>query len=302
MRAACPLVLLNAGTAIIEGKRRMQSRIGKLASSPVISIENDCLVSTGLRLMCDRQVGCLIVLSQGEPVGILTERDIVFAANWMLGQSSITIGQVMNKQVATVHKDLTVQQVCEVFRTRHIRHLVVVDDRGRAKGIFSRSDLVRVMEKTVFAAVPDVSGIMSAKVWMVEPDTTARYALSLMARHAISGVVVVKDARPLGFFTERDVVQMITGGHDLMNATVGEALKSPAVCIPCETPPGRALALMQKKSVRRLVVLGDRQEIVGILTQTDLSRKLDCCRIFDHQDSSLRTGQQRDSSLADTRM
>jgi predicted transcriptional regulator len=280
----------------------MQSRVGKLASSPVISIDRECLVSAGLQLMCNRKVGCLIVLSQGEPVGILTERDIVFAANWMLGQSNITIGQVMNKQVATIHKDLTVQQVCEVFRTQHIRHLVVVDDCGRAKGIFTRSDLVRVMEKTVFAAVPDVSGIMSAKVWMVEPETTARYALSLMARHAISGVVVVRDTRPLGFFTERDVVQMITGGYDLMNATVGETFKSPAVCIPCETPPGKAIALMQKKSVRRLVVLGDRQEIVGVLTQTDLSRRLDCCQIFDSQDSCLQTGQQQDISPADTRM
>ena len=296
------MVLLKTGAVIIEGKGRMQSRIGKLASCPVISIEMECLVSAGLQLMCNRKVGCLIVLSQGEPVGILTERDIVFAANWMLGQSNITIGQVMNKQVLTIHKDLTVQQVCEVFRNHDIRHLVVVDDRGRAKGIFSRSDLVRIMKKTVFAAVSDVSGIMSTKVWMVEPEMTARYALSLMARHAISGVVVVREARPLGFFTERDVVQMITGGYDLMNAEVGEALKSPAVCISRETTPGKAIAVMRKKSVRRLVVLDDRQEIVGILTQTDLSRKLDCCRIFDHQDSSLRTGQQRDSSLADTRM
>jgi predicted transcriptional regulator len=252
--------------------------------------------------MCNRKVGCLIVLSQGEPVGILTERDIVFAANWMLGQSDITIGQVMNKQVLTIHKDLTVQEVCEVFRSQSIRHLVVVDDHGRANGIFTRSDLVRIMVKSVFATVPDVSGIMSAKVWMVEPEMTARYALSLMARHAISGVVVAKDDQPLGFFTERDIVQMITSGYDLMNATVSEALMSPAVCISHETSPGKAIAIMQKKSVRRLVVLGDKQEIVGILTQTDLSRKLDCCQIFDRQDLALQTGQQRDLDLADTHM
>ncbi|MCK4536865.1 MAG: CBS domain-containing protein [Desulfuromonadales bacterium] len=261
----------------------MRSKVGRLASSPVISVDIECLVSEGLQLMCARSVSCLIVLSGGEPISILTERDVVFAANWMLGQADLRIGQVMNKQVMTINKGMTVQEVCEVFRGNSVRHLVVVDSRGQATGIFTRSDLVRIMEKSAFAGMSDVSGLMSAKVWHVEPETTARYALSIMARHAISGVVVVKGGKPIGIFTERDVVRMITSGSDLTNYPVGDVLTSPAVCIAVGTAPRQAIALMQNKSVRRLVVLDSLGEMVGILTKTDLSRSLACCEVSDKQ-------------------
>lgn len=269
----------------------MRLKVGRLASSPVVSVEMECLVSTGLQLMSARRVSCLIVSSGGEPVGILTERDIVFAANWMLGQSDITIGQVMNKEVITISKNISIREVCELFRDNSIRHLVIVDGQGQAVGIFTLSDLMRAVGKKILVPGSSVAGIMSSRVWQVEPGTTARYALSLMARHAISGVVVVKEGKPLGFFTERDVVRMITGGSDLMHDLVGDVLTSPAVCLSTEASPRQAAALMQSKSVRRLVILDSQAEIAGILTKTDLSRSLDCCQLFgqpplDEQDGS----------------
>jgi predicted transcriptional regulator len=257
----------------------MRSTIGRLASSPVVTVETDSLVREGLALMCAKNVSSLIVLSGTEPVGILTERDVVFAANWMQGQSDLRVGQVMNKQVRTVNRDLTVREVCEIFQACSLRHLVVVDHREQMTGVFTRTDLVQIMDKTVFSDVSDISGLMSPKVWHVVPSTPARYALSLMARHAISGVLVMDAMRPVGFFTEKNILGLITAGRDLADCSIAETTVSPVVETPTSTTPSQAIALMKNRSVRRLLVLDQLGEIAGVLTQTDLSRSLDCCKV-----------------------
>jgi CBS domain-containing protein len=158
------------------------------------------------------------------------------------------------------------------------------------------------MEKSVFAGVSDISALMSKKVWHVEPETTARYALSLMARHAISGVVVVEDGKPVGVFTERNAVRMITSGSDLTHHPVGEAQIAPAVCIDIGATPHQAIALMQNKAVRRLVVLNGQGGIVGILTQTDLSRPLDCCDASEKQHLADQAAKHQSAGQAEVRI
>jgi len=257
----------------------MRSTIGRLASSPVATVAGDSLVSESLALMCARRVSSLIVLANDKPVGILTERDIVFAANWMLGESNLTVEQVMNTQVMIVNKGLSVKDACVIFQDNNIRHLVVVDNRQVMTGVFTRTDLVKVLDQKVFADVADISALMSSKVLSVTPDTPARYALSLMARHAISGVLVKDALRPLGFFTEKDVVRLIISGQDLPNCPIAAATLSPLVVASAGTTPAQALALMNRESARRLLIVDQDETIVGVLTQTDLSRRLDCCKI-----------------------
>lgn len=257
----------------------MRSPIGRLASSPVATVAADSLVSDGLSLMCARGISSLIVLAKDKPVGILTERDIVFAANWMLGQSDLKVGQVMNTQVMIVNKGMTIKEACGIFQDNIIRHLVVVDNREEMTGVFTRTDLVKVLDKNVFSGVDDISALMSPKILSVSPETPARYALSLMARHAISGVLVKDGLRPLGFFTEKDVVRLIISGQDLTNCPITAASMSPLVTTSPETTPAQALTLMNRESVRRLLVVDQDETIAGVLTQTDLSRRLDCCKI-----------------------
>ena len=48
----------------------------------------------------------------------------------------------MNPSPYTALMDTCVTQVFEVFRTMGLRHLVVLDDQGRALGIITRKDLI----------------------------------------------------------------------------------------------------------------------------------------------------------------
>lgn len=264
----------------------MHSTIGRLARGPVATIDAQGSVRDCLELMNSRDVGFLVVLADNQPVGILTERDVVFAANWMLGQPDLQVGQVMNKEVVTAESGTTVKEACELFRDRGIRHLVIVDRRGRLSAVFTQTDLVHALDRQVFAENTKVAELMSRRVLQVSPGTSARYALSLMARHAISGVLVVDELQPLGFFTEKHVLRLIADGRDLNEYTLAQASIAPAVTIAQRDHPLRAIALMKKRSVRRLLVVDQAEAVVGVLTRTDLSRGLQCCRLLEEVSGS----------------
>lgn len=249
--------------------------IGELASRPVISVEAETSVIEALKLMSARRISCLVVLLNGEPVGILTERDVVFAANWVIGQPSLRIREVMSKPVLTAPAEFSVAEAYRLFRENGIRHLAVLGEQLELYGIFTQTDLVRAFHETLFTEAHDVSLLMTSQVRHVSPAMTARHALSMMASHAISGVVVVDGQRPVGCFAERDVVRLIASGADIANLLVGTVMTTPVVSISATASPMCAIDLMRDHDVRRLVVLDERGTLTGVLTQTDLSRILE---------------------------
>ena len=59
----------------------------------------------------------------------------------------------MNPSPYTVLKDTCLTQVFEVFRTMGLRHLVVLDDQGRALGLITRKDLTEENLKRVLRRI-----------------------------------------------------------------------------------------------------------------------------------------------------
>lgn len=253
----------------------MKQVIGSYATRPVFSVEVEASVQEALQLMCEKHISCIVVLSHNEPIGILTERDVVFAANWLLGQPGLLIKEVMNKPVMTASENMPVVQAYKVFSQHKIRHLVVLDGRLDMVGVFTQTDLVRSLREQVFDGVSDVRHLMSPQVLHVPPDVPARYALSLMARRSVSCVVVVEQGQPVGMFTERDVVRYIAQGVDLATVSVGSVMSARVTSTPEKTPPLDVIGLMRKKSVRRLLMVDEQGRMAGILTQTDIGRILD---------------------------
>lgn len=253
----------------------MKSTIGKLATRPVVAVESEATVQEALQVMSDRCISCIVVLSHSEPIGILTERDVVFAANWLLGQPDLLVKEVMNKPVMTASEDMSVAQAHQVFCQHKIRHLVVLDARLEMVGVFTQTDLVRSLREKAFDGVREVAQLMTTQLLHVAPEVPARYALSLMARRSVSCVVVVENGQPVGMFTERDVVRCVSGGVDLSAVPVSEVMSHSVIATPLTSSPHETIGLMSKKSIRRLLVTDEEGSLAGILTQTDLGRVLE---------------------------
>lgn len=93
--------------------------------------------------MRDEHVGDLIVVEDGRPVGIVTDRDLVvrvLAAEREPG--SLPVREVMTRAPVTVTEDRDVFDVLEAMRRAGARRMPVVDPAGALIGVVALDDIV----------------------------------------------------------------------------------------------------------------------------------------------------------------
>jgi CBS domain-containing protein len=109
------------------------------------SIGPDDPVLEAIRMMAEHHIGALLVMREGELVGIISERD--YARKVILrGRSSseTPVHQIMSTPVITVSPTHTLDQCMRIVTERRIRHLPVVES-GRVVGVISIGDLVKAV-------------------------------------------------------------------------------------------------------------------------------------------------------------
>ena len=117
----------------------------------VYSVAPSDTMYDALSLMAEKNIGAVIVLSEGEIRGILSERDYARKVA-LLGRTSKStpVGEVMTTGVICVDPEWTADTCMALMTDKRIRHLPVIED-GRLIGIVSIGDVVRaVVEEQQF--------------------------------------------------------------------------------------------------------------------------------------------------------
>ena len=116
--------------------------IDSLITRAVLTVEEgDSLRDTAVWMM-ERGVGSAVVITDGRPSGIITDRDALRAIARGKDASELTVGDLLPAKLTTVLPSLEVDEAARVMRERGFRHLVVVDENGELAGVFSMRDLV----------------------------------------------------------------------------------------------------------------------------------------------------------------
>ena len=119
----------------------------QLKNEVIFTVPPDITVYHAIELMCQRNIGAIIVEENGRLSGIFTERD--YARKVVLkGRSSkeTLIRELMTLDPITVNSDNTVEDCMALMTDRHIRHLPVVDC-GNLIGVISVGDLIRFINE-----------------------------------------------------------------------------------------------------------------------------------------------------------
>lgn len=124
-----------------------------------------------------------------------------------------------------------------------------------------------------------VSEIVSTrKIVSLRIDRTpsALEATRLMVKKKAGSVVVVDlDGKPVGIVTERDILKKVTAlNKSPREIAVQDIMSFPVVTIKTYDSIETAAAIMAKKKIKRLVVLEQDGSPVGVLSITDIARKL----------------------------
>src|ERR1700722_5110556 len=93
------------------------------------SVEPEAKLSAAIKVLSERKIGAVLVMSQGRIEGILSERDIVR----VLGERAAKVvaepvSAVMTRKVISCRQTDTVSAIMEMMTLSKFRHLPVVED------------------------------------------------------------------------------------------------------------------------------------------------------------------------------
>lgn len=115
-----------------------------LATCPAVTCPTTASVTEAAETMAVADIGFLVVLNaDGEPVGVLTDRDIVVRAV-ARGRHDATAVEVMTRHPVSVRDQATVTQAAQLMADRQCRRLMLTDDAGKPIGVLSLDDLLGV--------------------------------------------------------------------------------------------------------------------------------------------------------------
>jgi CBS domain-containing protein len=106
----------------------------------------------------------------------------------------------------------------------------------------------------------------------IGPDATVADAVRRMNEQHIGALLVLDGSRPVGIFTERDVlVRVVAQRRDVDTTIVRDVMTTPLVCIKPTTTVEEAMVIVTEKRCRHLPVM-EGSELVGLVSIGDLTR------------------------------
>ena len=119
--------------------------------------------------------------------------------------------------------------------------------------------------------------IMARDPRCVTPWTSIQEAARLMKSEDVGALPVVEsdDSRTLvGIITDRDItIRAVASGRDIASVTVSDVMSKGATTAKASDNVDDVMKVMGREQVRRIPIVDERNELVGIVSQADVVRK-----------------------------
>ncbi|MGH7298547.1 MAG: CBS domain-containing protein [Polyangiaceae bacterium] len=281
--------------------------IRNLMSPQVHSCRSEETLDVAARSMWEHDCGALpIVDAKGDPVGMLTDRDICMAAYTQgKGLRDIRVAVAGSFPAYSVSADGPVRWAYAVMKLHRVRRLQVVDLGGNLVGVLSLADIARrarhevdpVDELDVEALASTlvevyrphrcsngapvgrspscVAQVMTREVRTCRPEDSLGHAAQIMWEADCGCVPVVDpEGKPRAMLTDRDVcMAAYTRGVALGQMDVAGAASHRLVTVRESDALATAEQLMREYKIRRLPVVDASGKLAGILSMNDLVRR-----------------------------
>jgi CBS domain-containing protein len=119
---------------------------------------------------------------------------------------------------------------------------------------------------------PLIQEYMTRRVIYAYPESPILDVRNLMVRHRISRIVIVKDRRPVGIITQRDLLRFASENPsiDVSEARAVDAMSKKLITAKPVDTVGYAARLMVNNNVSSVVIVDSNEELNGIITKFDL--------------------------------
>jgi len=115
----------------------------------VITAKKKATVRDAVKLMNKYEIGCLVVVENGKPVGIITERDLL---KRVLAKSkelrNMKVMEVMSTPLISVVPSVEIEEATKIMFQKKIKKLPIVE-KGKLLGLVTLTDILRVQPQLI---------------------------------------------------------------------------------------------------------------------------------------------------------
>ncbi len=250
----------------VELSKRLNT-VKDIMSSEVVTVNPVQDMAWAARIMGTMHIGSLIVVD-ANPIGIVTERDLL-SDIIALGRDPkrVQVRAVMSSPLVTIEPNASIKEAAKLMIRRRGRLVVMYDDE--LVGIVTASDLVKTLPD-IEATYIQVDEYMTKGVLTSEGSTLVSDLAKVMGEKRIGSIVITENGEPIGIFTERDLLTtFLAEGKDL-DVPVGEFASKPLLVSYPQISIHEAASIMSAQGIKRLPIMNDMDELIGIITARDL--------------------------------
>ena len=127
----------------------------------VITIEHDKTAKEVALLMAEKGISSLVVVKDGSPIGLVTERDLARKVSTTDKKSSdVSLSEIMSSNFRWVEPMTPIEDAVQKMLNKNIRRLLVLDN-GKLSGIITETDLAKYLRSKLLidGALEDVTAL-----------------------------------------------------------------------------------------------------------------------------------------------
>jgi diguanylate cyclase (GGDEF)-like protein/PAS domain S-box-containing protein len=251
--------------------------LADIMNRQIAEVAADTLLGDAAEMMDKANSDVLLVLDAADPIGILTERNVLFSLQHGL-KPQTTVRNLLGVPFVKAAQSLDYHAGHHLMTNANARHLLVVDADDRPVGIVSENDFQQHLGADFLARLSCAGDVMDRDFLVLTSCDSVAEALTLIERHSANCLIVVNDVVtgvPVGIFTEHQAIRLSRSGRSLEDVPLTEAMQPILATIAMDAGLQDALLRMQRLQINHLVVTGAEGEIVGLLTAQDVVRAIE---------------------------
>lgn len=269
--------------------------INELSNKPITILKNST-ISDIIKKLLETKLSRLIVVENGIPVGIITEKDVglfLFSETSRQGLDDIPISKIM-KPILFV-EGLTPKESAKTMIEKGISSLTI-GSRENIKGIITKTDLVKYFLEN--PSEKKVVDYMTNNFVFTHSAAPLFKVVRKMLENKVSRIIVKNQSEePIGVISFRDLFRIsieLGSEEDDSGYTISdqirkgflseegfgnislarEVMTKGIVTIKFNQPISEACKLILENNVSGLVVLDGNGSIAGIISKTDIIKAI----------------------------
>lgn len=247
----------------------LDSLVGDALGPRLAQVSVEATAGEAMRTMREAGASWVLVRRADMPLGLVTQRSLIrLALGSGDGYAGEPVSRAMVFPLVTVRVEQPVSEAFGLLIAHGVRHLAVVGTDNRIIGVVSQEDLAQRLGYEYFLDLVPVSAAMSVVVFTLAPEAPVAEALAVLAEKPVCCVLAARGRTPVGLLTEDDGVRLLAEGRDLAATRLEEVMSAPVIAVKSRMPLPRAVTLMRRRGVRRLVVVDGQGQMLGLLSLT----------------------------------